>query len=55
MENKDCQLLRILNKTRNITKAAEELYISQPALTYRIKQIEKDFNTTIITRGKKGH
>ncbi len=54
MENKDCQLLRILNKTRNITKAAEELYISQPALTYRIKQIEKDFNTTIITRGKRG-
>src|SRR5690625_2152933 len=30
------------------------MYISQPALTYRIKQIEKNFSTKIIIRGQKG-
>ncbi|RBW68625.1 LysR family transcriptional regulator [Bacillus taeanensis] len=54
MENKDWHLLEILYETRNITKAAEQLYISQPALTYRLKQLEKEFNTTIVTRGKRG-
>lgn len=38
----------------NITKAAERLYISQPALTYRINQIEQDVKVQILERRKKG-
>ncbi len=54
MDEKDWVLLKTLSEERNITKTAERLYISQPALTYRIKQIEKEFGVSIITRGKRG-
>lgn len=54
MDEKDWHLLVTLYEERNITKAAERLYISQPALTYRLHQLEKDFGTKIVTRGKKG-
>lgn len=54
MLEKDLALLKVLYQEQNITKAAERLYISQPALTYRIKQLEKEFGATIILRGKKG-
>lgn len=53
MIERDFELLKILHEEQNITKAAERLHISQPALTYRIKQIEKEFGTKIILRGKK--
>lgn len=54
MDEKDWLLLKTLYQEKNITKAAELLYISQPALTYRIQQLEKTFNTNIAIRGKKG-
>ena len=34
----------------NITKAAEELYVSQPAISSAIKELEKEFNTTLFIR-----
>jgi DNA-binding transcriptional LysR family regulator len=54
MDEKDWQILITLHEERNITKSAERLYISQPALTYRIQQLEKQFGTKIVSRGKKG-
>ncbi|WP_126425101.1 LysR family transcriptional regulator [Brevibacillus marinus] len=54
MDEKDWHLLVTLYHERNITKAAERLYISQPALTYRLQQLEKEFGAKIVTRGKKG-
>ncbi len=54
MEDKDWLLLQILYEQQNITKTAGILYISQPALTYRIQQLEKEFGTTIIHRGRRG-
>ncbi|MBH8582475.1 LysR family transcriptional regulator [Thermoactinomyces sp. CICC 10735] len=54
MEEKDWIILKTLYEERNITKAAERLYISQPALTYRLQQLEKEFETKIVLRGKKG-
>jgi DNA-binding transcriptional LysR family regulator len=47
-------IILALYECKNITKAAKKLYISQPALTSRIKQIEADFDTTIVIRHKKG-
>jgi DNA-binding transcriptional LysR family regulator len=54
MEEKDWLMLKTLYSVKNITKAAELLYISQPALSYRIQNLEKEFGTKIISRGKKG-
>jgi DNA-binding transcriptional LysR family regulator len=54
MNLNDCQLIADLRTTRNITHTAANLYISQPALTYRIKQLEKKYQVSLIVRGSKG-
>lgn len=54
MDEKDWHILVTLHEEKNITKAAQRLYISQPALTYRIQQLEKEFHSKIVSRGKKG-
>ncbi|AJY75063.1 LysR family transcriptional regulator [Paenibacillus beijingensis] len=54
MEEKDWLILKTVYQKKNITKAAEQLYISQPALTYRIQQLEKEFGAKIVSRGKTG-
>ncbi len=54
MDEKDWNILQTLYEERNITKAAQRLYTSQPSLTYRIQQLEKEFDATIISRGQKG-
>lgn len=54
MNEKDWLILSTLLEERNITKTSKRLYISQPALTYRIKELEKEFNMKIITRGNRG-
>lgn len=54
MDNRDWLILKVLYDKKNITKAAETLYISQPALTNRLKQMEKEFGVNIVTRGRRG-
>ncbi|RBP94535.1 DNA-binding transcriptional LysR family regulator [Cytobacillus firmus] len=54
MDEKDWLILQTIHKERNITKAAEKLYISQPSLTYRIQQLEKEFAVKILSRRKRG-
>ncbi|MFD0587188.1 LysR family transcriptional regulator [Paenibacillus sp. GCM10027627] len=54
MEDKDWTLLEVLFEEKNITRAAERLYTSQPALTYRLQQIEKEFGVTLMYRGRRG-
>lgn len=39
---------------KNITKASENLNVSQPALTKALKQLESDMNTKLFNRSKKG-
>lgn len=39
---------------KNITKASENLNVSQPALTKALKQLESDLNTKLFVRSKKG-
>ena len=55
--NIDLNLYRIfyeVAKRGNITKAAEELYISQPAVTQAIHSLEKQIGATLFIRAKKG-
>jgi DNA-binding transcriptional LysR family regulator len=54
MENRDWEILKLLYKEKNITKASELLYMSQPALTKRLQHIEKEFNVEIVNRGRRG-
>lgn len=54
MEERDWTILKMLYEEKSITKTAKLLYISQPALTYRLQQLEKEFKTKIVYRGKKG-
>ena len=54
LKNSDYQMLQILYKSRSITTAAKELFISQPALTKRIRQIEEELEITIVKRNVKG-
>ncbi|MFD2087009.1 LysR family transcriptional regulator [Brevibacillus brevis] len=51
---KDWLLLKTLYEQQNMTKTAEVLYVSQPSLSYRIQQLEKEFGITIMHRGRRG-
>ena len=37
-------------KTNNISKAAKNLYVSQPAISTAIRELEKEFNTSLFIR-----
>lgn len=41
-------------KTQNITKTAENLFLSQPTVSHRLKNLEDELKVKLITR-KKGH
>lgn len=50
----DYEFLVTLHRSRNITQAAQELFVSQPALTKRLHQIELELDTVIVYRNVKG-
>ena len=54
MNEKDLLALKIVCKERSITKAAARLYVSQPALTHRIKSLEDEFGVKILNRTPEG-
>ena len=37
-------------KHLSFTRAAEELYLTQPAITFQIRQLEEHFNTRLFDR-----
>ena len=50
MKIDDYRLLITLDETKTLRKAAEILYISQPAVTQRLKAIEAAFGVEIFIR-----
>ncbi|WP_160723850.1 LysR family transcriptional regulator [Bacillus sp. USDA818B3_A] len=54
MDFRDFEILQVLFEEKNIKKAADRLFLSQPAVTYRIHQLEKDLDIPILIRGNKG-
>jgi len=54
MDDKDWVILKTISEEKNITKAAERLYLSQPALSYRLKNLEKEFGAKIMLRNTNG-
>lgn len=54
VDEKDFALLRMLKECGNITHAADRLYLTQSALSKRIKAIERELGCDIIIRTRKG-
>lgn len=54
MEQKDWIILKTVAEEKNVTKASERLYISQPALSYRLKNMEREIGATILVRTANG-
>lgn len=54
MENRDWLIIQALHAEKNITRAAQLLYMSQPALTSRLQHIEREFGVQIVHRSTKG-
>ena len=54
MDDRDWQIITTLAKEKNITKTANALYITQPALTARLKQIESHLGVKLFLRSNKG-
>ncbi len=54
MDEKDWNAILVLYQEKNISRASERLYISQPALTYRLKNLEKEFGTRLFFKIKGG-
>ncbi|NGQ97105.1 LysR family transcriptional regulator [Brevibacillus sp. SYP-B805] len=54
MDEKDWLMLQALHKEKSLTRAAERMYMTQPALTYRLQQLEKRFGVPLIVKNGKG-
>lgn len=53
MTSKQIEMVLEVAKSLNFTKAAEKLYVSQPTLTYQIKQLEEELRFAIFDRSNK--
>ena len=54
MNTKQIEYILEIAKTKNFNKAAENLFISQPALTYQIKLVEDEIGFLIFERSVRG-
>lgn len=50
----ELQLLTVLSQEMNMRKAAERLFVTQPALSQRLQNIEKDWGTPLFIRSQRG-
>jgi DNA-binding transcriptional LysR family regulator len=51
MADRRLQVFQAVAKQSSFTKAAETLFMTQPAVTFQIKQLEEHFNTRLFDRG----
>ena len=51
MDEKDYELLLNLNESKNITKTAQNLFMTQPAITKRIQKMEEELQCTLFQKG----
>ena len=54
MNTKQIEYILELAASQNFNRAAENLYISQPTMTYQIKAIEEEIGFSIFERSGKG-
>src|SRR5574340_1353274 len=51
MADRRLQVFHAVARQLSFTKAAEVLFMTQPAVTFQIKQLEEHFNTRLFERG----
>ncbi|MFN3984266.1 MAG: LysR substrate-binding domain-containing protein [Rhodocyclaceae bacterium] len=51
MADRRLQVFSAVAKHGSFTRAAEHLFMTQPAVTFQIKQLEEHFNTRLLERG----
>lgn len=51
MADRRLQVFHAVARQMSFTKAAEALFMTQPAVTFQIKQLEEHFNTRLFERG----
>ena len=54
MNDQDYQFLIDLYRIKNITKVAQQQFLTQPAMTKRIRRIEEELGCQIVLRSKRG-
>ena len=54
MDETDFALLKTLDETRNVTHAAERLFMTQSALSKRIKALEDELDCELLVRSRRG-
>ena len=54
MTTTEAEIIKILAEERNMRKAAERLFLTQPALSQRLQSIEKDWGEQLFIRSQKG-
>lgn len=54
MQLVELRILSVLAEELNMRKAADRLFVSQPALSQRLQSIEREWETEIFLRSKKG-
>ena len=50
MDDKDFLLIKTLYEEQNITHTAKKLFISQPAISDRLKRLEAEFGCQLFIR-----
>ena len=54
MADRRLQVFSAVAKFGSFTRAAQHLYMTQPAVTFQVKQLEEHFNTRLLERGHNG-
>jgi len=50
MADRRLQVFQTVARLLSFTKAAEELHMTQPAVTFQVRQLEEQFNTRLFDR-----
>ena len=50
----ELEIIKAFAEEGNMRKAAERLFLSQPALSQRLQSIEKEWGTLLFIRSQKG-
>ncbi|MGI5963869.1 MAG: LysR family transcriptional regulator [Lawsonibacter sp.] len=54
MDNRDWELLLALAEEKTMAKAGSRVFLSQPAVVYRLNQMEKEFGVKLFLRNNRG-
>ena len=54
MREEDWRTIIALHEYRNLTKAADSMYVSQPTLTKQLHRIENEFGIRVVERSNRG-